>query len=280
MRDPQSRNQLLHTMRNLARTEGVAATDLLKKYFLDRFLQTLQRSRFKDQFIVKGGMLISNITGLSTRMTADIDFNVRNLDVRPDNLSVIINEICELIQPDALLFNLNRITQIRDNGPYGGYRAFIDVYFEGIKEHVKLDISSGDVITPGPITMTFTITGAEDVFTGLAYNLETVLAEKIETILTRSNTNSRARDFYDLYILVEMCKDQISQVVFKKAFHRTIENRETEFILANADMIMDEIEQSDNLVKVWKNYQKSTPYARSIDFQSTLKALRYFLSLL
>lgn len=275
-----SKRQLLQTMRDLSKVEGVTAPELLKKHFLDRFLQTIQRSDYGNKFIVKGGMLISNLTGISSRVTADIDFNIRRIVLNQENLSVVIEEICKLSRPDALKFHFNRITKIRNEGLYGGYRVFIDVTFDGIRDVIKLDISAGDVITPGPVQMVFKVTGFEETFTSLAYNLETTLAEKIETILSRGDTNTRARDFYDVFVLMERFKDQINEKVLIKAIHRTTQHRETVSVMINAEVIIEEIEKSSLLKNAWKNYQKSAPYARLVTFQSTIDALRFWMSLL
>ena len=268
-----SSQKLLSNIRAISKKEGIPPQQLLKKYFLDCFLFTIQQSQYKQYFIVKGGMLFSALTGISTRTTIDIDFCIKVFPLEPKRIEITIRDICAISQSDNIQFIFNRIENIRDNGPYGGYRIFINVIFESIKEVIKLEISSGDIITPGPIQEKFSILGSDIEFDVLSYNIETLFAEKIETILSRGESNTRLRDFYDIFIIGNIFRSKVNKEIFKQALNVTLETRGSEEIINNFAKIISTIQQSSILEKAWGNYQRKTPYAKQIKYSDTIQTL-------
>lgn len=264
-------------IRNIAKSKNIPAQVILQNYMFERFLNRLSVSEYKEKFVLKGGMLVAALVGLDNRATMDLDTTLKNLPLTPEAIEKALSEIFEIDLNDDVKFRLKNISPIREDDIYGGYRVALDAIYETIVTPMTIDISTGDVITPNAVQFSFTgIFDDELKFELWAYNIETVLAEKVETILRRSVFNTRPRDFYDAYILITTQK--FDKAVFAEALEKTIEHRGTKDQINDYMDTMTVIENSDALKKMWSNYQKQFAYANDIGFDDVCDQIKSILS--
>ena len=259
-------------IRNIAKEKGISAQAILQHYFFEHFLDRLSRSEYRNNFVLKGGFLIAVITGLEQRSTMDIDVTIRSLPLGEKQIKTIIGEICIIPTDDNIKFNLTKITPIRDDTEYGGFRASLEAIYENITAPLSIDISAGDIITPKPVKRKFKSlfdTGLQ--FELFAYNYETILAEKIETILRRSVGNTRPRDFYDVYLITKTQK--YDTAILKKALSSTAKQRGTTGKIKNVPEILQAIKESSILKQHWVKYQQEYSYAKGLTFEDTINVL-------
>lgn len=191
--------QLKALVRNMSKGNSMQAQIIIRNYMMERFLERLSQSKYRDNFILKGGTLVSAMVGLDTRSTLDIDTTIRGFSLTVDEVADIVGEIISIHLEDEVEFQITRISEIMDEAEYPGIRVMMEATLDTMKTPLKLDISTGDVITPKEISYQFKLMFEERTISVLAYNVETVFAEKLETILSRGCANTRMRDFYDLY---------------------------------------------------------------------------------
>ena len=269
--------QLKDKLRNISKEKNVDFNTLLRLYMYDRFVERLSKSKYRENFIIKGGFYLSTLFGVENRTTMDIDTAFRNANFNEDTIVKMIKEILSIkIDDNAKLLYLG-IAPIRDEDEYGGFRVDIQVELENVKEKFHVDIATGDPITPKEIRYKYIPLLGDNYIDLYAYNIETVLAEKIETILSRSELNGRMRDFYDVYLIYTKDWDNVNLEDFVKAIEKTFYKREYvgEPLLA-LDLIMD----SDILKERWKSYQKRYGYARNIDFDKILICLEKIINVI
>ena len=262
-------------IRNLAKEKDISAQVILQNYMFERFLERLSKSNYKNNFILKGGMLIAALVGIDNRSTMDMDATIKNYPITIDSLTKAITEICNIEVDDDVNFSFMGIEPIRDDDIYGGYRVGIRADYDTIITPLSIDITTGDVITPREVFYSFKMIFDEGTIGVWAYNIETVLAEKLETILQRGELNTRPRDFYDIYILVNT--QEFNSLVFSEALKKTIEHRETIHILNDTLERIKAIETSEILKDRWVKYSKNYPYAEDISYEDTVKALKMLL---
>lgn len=264
-------------IRNIAKSKNIPAQVILQNYMFERFLNRLSVSEYKEKFVLKGGMLVAALVGLDNRATMDLDTTLKNLPLTPEAIEKALSEIFEIDLNDDVKFRLKSISPIREDDIYGGYRVALDAIYETIVTPMTIDVSTGDVITPNAVQFSFTgIFDDELKFELWAYNIETVLAEKVETILRRSVFNTRPRDFYDAYILITTQK--FDKAVFAEALEKTIEHRGTKDQINDYMDTMTVIENSDALKTMWSNYQKQFAYANDIGFDDVCDQIKSILS--
>lgn len=196
--------QLKDLIKNLAREKHISAQLILQNYMLERFLERLSLSPYRKNYIIKGGFLIASMVGLDTRATMDMDATIKCYPVKEDTIRKMIEEILGVFVEDTITFSLNSIHEIRENDDYPGYRVSLSAKYEGMTVPLKLDITSGDKITPKEIEYSYKLMWENRSISVLAYNLSTIIAEKLETILSRADQNTRPRDYYDVYILTKL----------------------------------------------------------------------------
>lgn len=240
---------------------------------LERLLERISVSEYKWKFILKGGMLISAIVGLDSRTTMDMDVTIKGVDFSKENLLSIFERILKVPIPDDVKFILKGIEEIREGSENGGYRISIEVVYETVVVPLKIDISTGDIITPKEVLYSFDLLFEDRNIEILAYNLETVLAEKFETIISRGILNTRARDFYDIYILTTLQEKNINKADFKKALTSTATKRETLEKINDSLSIIEEIKEDKTIQDIWKAYTKRFIYANDIEFEDSIAAL-------
>lgn len=259
-------------IRNFAKTNKISAQVVLQNYMFERFLERVSQSPYKDKFILKGGMLVASIIGLDSRSTMDMDTTLRGYPLEKDKLIEAIYNICSIDVNDSVVFSFISIVPIRDDDEYGGYRASIKAIYDTIITPMQIDITTGDIITPREILYEFGMIFENRKIEVWAYNIETVLAEKYETILRRGVFNTRPRDFYDIYILLKT--QNYDKTVFKKALIATATHRKSAEIIADSATIIRTIEKSDSLMNLWSKYQKDYSYAIGISYGDIIAMLK------
>lgn len=259
-------------IKNYAKSNSIAAQVVLQNYMFERFLERLSISEYSEKFIVKGGMLIAAIVGLDTRSTMDLDTTLRNLPLTEEQITTAINAICGIALNDDVSFEVKSVAPIRKDDVYGGFSVRLDAVYDTIITPLSIDISTGDIITPQAVKYEFNGIFDENVKIVLwGYNIETVIAEKVETILSRGVFSTRPRDFYDVYILAATQK--IDKNVFKKALKATAKHRGSLEKISDASAIIEQISTSGDLKKMWKKYQNKFVYAKDISYESIVKIL-------
>lgn len=250
----------------------MSAQVVLQNYMFERFLERLSQSKYQDKFILKGGMLIAALVGIDNRSTMDMDATIKNYPINVEALTKAINDICSVVIDDDVSFSFSGIDAIRDDDAYGGYRVSITAEYDTITTPLQIDITTGDAITPKEVLYLFKMIFEEGSFGIWAYNIETVLAEKMETILRRGELNTRPRDFYDVYILAKTQRFEHS--IFVDALKSTATHRETTHIFTNISSRLDEISGSDTLRSRWSKYTKDYRYADGITYEDVMEAIR------
>lgn len=263
--------QLKDLIRNLSKKKSADAQILIRNYMMERFLERISLSQYQDKFILKGGMLVAAMVGLDARATMDIDATIKGADVNVEAVEGIIMDIISLPMEDGVTFRIKQITEIMDEAEYPGVRVSMATEFDGVRTPLKVDISAGDVITPKEIQYSFKLMLEERSINVWAYNLETVLAEKLETVISRGITNTRMRDYYDIHILIKLYGNTLNGKVLGEALLATAKKRETEYHLNDAQEIFDEIQNDSNMQKLWKSYQKKFSYASDISWEMAME---------
>ena len=260
-------------IRNISKQKNIPAQVILQNYMFERLLVRLSCSEFKDKFVLKGGMLVAAIVGLDNRATMDLDTTLKNLPLTPDAIYGALEQICAIPVDDGVSFALENISPIRDDDVYGGYRVKMNAIFDTLRTPLSIDVSTGDAITPHAIQYRFSeIFDEEKSYELWAYNMETVMAEKVETILRRGVFNTRPRDFYDTYILATTQK--FDKAVFDAALRATAEHRNTASQIADVPMILRNIEESPELRTMWEKYRQQFSYAADIEYEQIMEILK------
>lgn len=239
--------QLKAFIKNQAAKKHISAQLVMQNYMLERLLERISVSKYQRNFILKGGFLISAIVGLDTRTTMDLDTTIKGFDLTHEALLNIFAEICEVQLDDDVKFQIERVEDIRETDDYPGIRVYLTAVYEPIRTPLTVDVTTGDKITPREIEYHFQCLFDEKQIDVLAYNLETILAEKIETILSRGVANTRPRDFYDAYILYQLRWDEVDQNTLKEALKTTAEKRGSEWILTECEEVLEEIGENEDL---------------------------------
>lgn len=259
-------------IKNYAKSNNIAAQVVLQNYMFECFLARLSVSEYHEKFVVKGGMLIAAIVGLDTRSTMDLDTTLRNLPLTEEKISDEINTICEIDMKDDVVFTVKSIEPIRKDDIYGGYCVRLDAVYDTIITPLSIDVSTGDVITPDAVKYEFSGIFDEDIRISLwGYNIETVIAEKVETILRRGVFTTRPRDYYDVYILGTT--QEYDKEIYKEALKATAEHRGSTEQISDVEGILKQISESDDLKDMWRKYQKKFAYASDISYEDVLEAL-------
>lgn len=268
-----NRAQLKAWIKNMSEKVDVNENIILQNYMLERLLERISVSDYKYKFVLKGGMLITAIVGIDMRNTLDMDATIKGFDLEKDNLEKILNEIFSIDLDDGVSFEFRSMKEIRQEDEYGGYRVALDSKFDKLVVPMKLDITTGDVITPKEINYKFGLMIEDRSIEILAYNLETVIADKFETIISRNVDTTRARDFYDIYILWTTQQQNFDKKVLGQAIFKKFEYRESMNKLNNIDEIMEVIKESAVLKEHWENYQRKFSYAEEISYEDTVTVL-------
>ncbi len=270
--------QLKDLIRNLSKKNSADAQLLMRNYMMERFLERLAVSQYQDKFILKGGMLVAAMVGLDARATMDIDATIKGTEVNVENVKKIIADIVSISLEDGVTFCVKQVSEIMDEAEYPGVRVSMETEFDRVRTPLKIDISTGDVITPREIQYSFKLMLEERTINVWAYNLETVLAEKVETVISRGITNTRMRDFYDIYILNKLYGNTIDSKVLGEALQATAKKRKTEWYLEDAVEIFEEVQVDVNMQRLWKLYQKKFSYSSEISWGTIMDSVKNLYS--
>lgn len=269
-------NQLKAKVRNLSGGETQRTQTLIRTFIMERFLERVSISRYRDRFILKGGMLVAAVTGIDMRATMDIDTTIKALPLNAQDAQQIVEEIAAVQIEDGVSFRITKISDIMEEHEYPGIRIMLEATLDRMRQTVKIDISTGDVITPGAVEFSYKLMFEERSISLLAYNIETLLAEKIETVLSRGIANTRMRDFYDIYILTEQNVDMDADVL-SEALTAVCNKRGSEDYISRASQILGDIESSELVKKEWERYRKNNFYVGDIAFEKVTLSVRNLL---
>lgn len=262
--------QLKAKIKNLALKNHVPAQAVLQNFMLERLLERISLSKYKDMVILKGGMLIASMVGISSRTTMDMDATLRGYPLTEKAIQEALSEICAIPLGDEVSLELDHITPIREDDDYGGFRVAIIAKYESINTPLKIDITTGDIITPDAIRYAFQSNFENKKIEVWAYNIETILAEKVETILRRSVLNTRPRDFYDVYIIMKTQRRAINKNLFRTALNATAQKRTSLAALRDQDIILQSIQTDTIMRQRWERYCKENYYANGIGFDEVI----------
>ena len=264
-------------LRNISREKNIDFNSIMRFYMYDRFVERLSKSKYKDNFVLKGGFYLSNLFGIDNRSTMDIDTAIRKVKFTEENIIKMITEIINIDVADSVKFRIEKVRPIRDEDEYSGLRITINFTLEKMRDSFHIDIAIGDPIYPGPDDYKYESLIDNKVYIVWSYNLETVLAEKIETILSKLETSSRMKDYYDIYLIHKFKFNKINKTKFRGAVEKTFEKRKF-----NADLIknLNIVKDSIILRDKWTSYSRKNSYARNLDFDETIKSLKEFIDIL
>lgn len=272
-----NKNSLQNRINNLSKQTGVHQNILLKAFFFDAFLKRLSISKYKDNFIFKGGFLLSTNLGISLRSTMDIDFLLSKIKLNRENIVSTMMEILSINVDDGISFAFQSIEEIRQEDEYGGYNIILLGKLENIKETVSVDIATGDPITPNAVSYKYKCLFNDETLNFKAYNFETIISEKLQTILNRGVTNSRSKDFYDLFIIFKLRWDNLDLSILKEAFMKTCNYRKTFFTKQEAIQIISNIKNDLQIESRWNSYCKKNKFASDVEFKETISAILAFI---
>ena len=270
-------NNLVEKSKELANKSGLTRLELYQRFMFERILERISFSKYRDNFILKGGLLLSAMLGIESRTTRDMDISVKGIDVSKEKMVEILNEILSIDIDDKVRFEMINITDIRQEDEYGGNKYHLIGKLENLKVALEIDISTGDEITPKELKYEYSSLFEDKKIYIDSYNIETILAEKIETILRRGKYNARMKDYYDVYYFLTKLNNEINTAIFKEALKNTITQREATEYLKDYHQILDELIESDRVHKNWENYRNKTKYAKDIELDNIIEVLRDFL---
>lgn len=259
---------------NISKDKKVSPQSVLQIYMLERLLERISVSKYKDNFILKGGMLISAILGMSSRSTMDMDTTVKGFELTEESATKILEEICAIELDDDVTFNMKKIELIREEDDYNGYRATFEAKFKNTMPVIfKIDITTGDAITYKEIEYDYNLMLADKKIPVWSYNLETILAEKFEAVIKRGIAGTRIRDFYDIYMLYNTEEKNINKKLLKTAINLTSEHRESLDLIRDWEKTLNILAEDEDMKKRWKVYQKTYFYAKDIEYQDLINTI-------
>ena len=266
-------NSFKAKIKNISKNKEIPAQQVQQHYLIEQVLKMISTSSYRDSFIVKGGYLIGQMIGLDKRTTMDLDVTLKGTEMSRENLIHIFEEIlCS--NTDGFSFSVDKLEPIRQDDEYGGFSLKLNATFDTLKEVVFIDITTGDKITPREITYSMTSIFTNESIKIWTYNLETVLAEKLETIISRGLASTRPRDRYDLFTLYKLRKEEINLEVLKNALENTAEKRKSKDTIYNWEEQVRGIEISDYQKELWIRYQRQFKYAKDISFDNSVQVIR------
>lgn len=266
--------QIKGRIKSVAKQNNADARTLMRIYMMERFLERLAQSEYRDNFIIKGGILVTAMIGVAHRSTMDIDTSMKNLNLSAEDALRVVNQVKDIDLDDGVSFEVKDVSNIMDEMEYPGIRVTMNANVGRLITPLKIDISTGDVITPRAIEFNYDLLLEDRSISLWSYNLETILAEKLQTVLARGILNTRMRDFYDIRMLLDTYEDKVNKAVLKDAFAATCKKRGTDHLQEQAEEIIKIIEADEQLQVLWRAYQKKYSYAADIDYASVISGVR------
>lgn len=266
--------QIKGRIKSVAKQNNADARTLMRIYMMERFLERLAQSEYRDNFIIKGGILVTAMIGVAHRSTMDIDTSMKNLNLSAEDALRVVNQVKDIDLDDGVSFEVKDVSNIMDEMEYPGIRVTMNANVGRLITPLKIDISTGDVITPRAIEFNYDLLLEDRSISLWSYNLETILAEKLQTVLARGILNTRMRDFYDIRMLLDTYEDKVNKAVLKDAFAATCKKRGTDHLQEQAEEIIKIIEADEQLQVLWRAYEKKYSYAADIDYASVISGVR------
>ena len=261
-------------IKNKAGGDSDKSQIILRIYLMERLLERVSLSRYRDNFVLKGGLLVSSLVGVDMRSTMDIDTTVKSLPLNKSAIQKILEEIMAIGLEDGVLFRITKVQDIMEGHEYEGVRFMIDCTMDKLKQTIKMDISTGDEITPKAIAHELPLIIEDRTIELWAYNLETLLAEKLETIMVRAEANTRMRDFYDIHVLLEQDAVTIDRDTMKAAFYATCNKRGSIELIGTIDDVINKIADDETMRQLWNNYRKTNYYVGALEWEEVIGSAR------
>ena len=259
---------------NLALSTNIPNKYLIQSFMFEALLKRISVSKYKDKFIIKGGLLLSSIFGVNLRSTMNLDTTIKGLPLDRTTITKVVNEIISIDLKDNIKLEIENIKDIREEELYSGFNVNLKAEFDGLRTNLMIDITTGDVITYKEVQFEYKTLFDNEIVNIMTYNYETIIAEKFEAIISRNIDNTRMKDYYDLYMFVNLKWNDIDKTILRKAIFNTSEKRETLNYIENADKYIELINEDSKLKSLWKNYQNNYAYAKDISFENTIAAIK------
>ena len=272
--------QLRARINTRAKKAGIPAQSLMQSYRFERLLERLSKSKWRDNVVIKGGMLISSLVGVASRTTMDLDTTITGFTLNHESAEKIFREVAAVSADDDWDFEFDRIEDIRETDDYPGIRVYLRAMYLPMAVPLKIDVTTGDSITPGPIVYDYPLLFDEGSVSLMSYPLETVLVEKLETVVSRGVTNTRPRDFYDIHLLWRSKGDNCDVLTLREALERTCAKRGSAEMMARWQTILDEVATDQTMLALWGKYAKKNPYAADIELAQCCETVEEILAIL
>ena len=269
-----NRDSLKAKASNLSNKTNIPNKYLIQNFMFEALLKRISKSKYKDKFIIKGGLLLSSIFGVNLRSTMDLDTTIKGLPLDRETITKVINDIISIEIDDNIKLEIENIKDIREEELYSGFNVNLKAEFDGLKTNLMIDITTGDVITYKEIEFKYNTLFDNEIINIMTYNYETILAEKFESIISRNIDNTRMKDYYDLYMFVNLKWDDINKNTLRKAIINTAKKRETLDYIDNASKYIELISDDSRLKSLWNSYKSNYDYAKDIEFVDTINAIK------
>ena len=269
-----NRDSLKAKASNLSKKTNIPNKYLIQNFMFEALLKRISKSKYKNKFVIKGGLLLSSVFGVNLRSTMDLDTTIKGLPLNKSTITKVITEIINIDLKDNITFEIENIKDIREEDLYSGYNVNLKADFDGLKTNLMIDITTGDIITYKEVKFKYNTLFDNETINIMTYNYETIIAEKFETIISRNIDNTRMKDYYDLYMFVNLKWNDINKETLRKAIINTSKNRETISYIENANDYINLIEDDSRLKLLWNSYQNNYEYAKGIEFVDTINAIK------
>ena len=269
-----NKDSLKAKVSNLASTTNIPNKYLIQSFMFEALLKRISASKYKNKFIIKGGLLLSSIFGVNLRSTMDLDTTIKRLPLDRTTITKVINEIISIDLKDNIKLEIENIKDIREEELYSGFNINLKAEFDGLRTNLMIDITTGDVITYKEVQFEYKTLFDSETINIMTYNYETIIAEKFEAIISRNIDNTRMKDYYDLYMFVNLKWNDINKTILRKAIFNTSKKRDTLNYIEEADKYIELINEDSKLKSLWKNYQNNYVYAKDISFENTIDAIK------
>ena len=269
-----NRDSLKARASNLSKKTNIPNKYLIQNFMFEALLKRISKSKYKDKFIIKGGLLLSSIFGVNLRSTMDLDTTIKGLPLDRETITKVINEIISIDVEDNVRLEIENIKDIREEELYSGFEVNLKAEFDGLKTNLMIDITTGDVITYEEIEFKYSTLFDNEIINIMTYNYETIIAEKFESIISRNIDNTRMKDYYDLYMFVHLKWDDINKDTLRKAIFNTSKARETLDYINNANKYIELISDDSRLKALWNSYQNNYEYVKDIKFVDVINAIK------
>lgn len=269
-----NRDSLKAKVSNLSKKTNIPNKYLIQNFMFEALLKRISMSIYKDKFIIKGGLLLSSIFGVNLRSTMDLDTTIKGLPLDRETITKVINEIISIDVEDSVKLEIQNIKDIREEEIYSGFEVNLKTEFDGLKTNLMIDITTGDVITYKEVEFKYSTIFENETINIMTYNYETIIAEKFESIISRNIDNTRMKDYYDLYMFVNLKWNDINKDTLRKAIINTSKARETLDYIDNASKYIELISNDSRLKSLWNSYQNNYEYAKDIEFIDTINAIK------